>query len=70
MEFHFCAGVRPRSFTTSGIKGTMPNQAKKHKKKAREVIQNVLMGTLLKLVRSNLVAFWDTMFFIMEGFKT
>ena len=38
IEFHFCDGVRPKSLTTSGIKGTMPNQAKKQRKNAKEVI--------------------------------
>ena len=39
------------------MNGTMPNQAKKHKKNAMEVIQKVRVGRLLKLSRSSLVAF-------------
>jgi len=35
----------------------MPNQAKKQRKKAAEVIQNVRIGRLLKSQRASLVAF-------------
>src|SRR5690606_37497946 len=59
MESHFCCGVRPRSLTTSGINGTIPNQAKKQIKKAMEVIQKVRMGMLLISVSFKRVAFLD-----------
>jgi len=39
------------------MNGTMPNHAKKHRKNAMDVIQKVLIGRLLKLRRSSLVAF-------------
>tara|TARA_Y100000814_G_C12199675_1_gene357518 strand:- start:225 stop:461 length:237 start_codon:yes stop_codon:yes gene_type:complete len=57
IEFHFCDGDNPKSLTTSGIKGTMPNHAKKQMKKAMAEIQNVLMGILLRFKRFNRVAF-------------
>ena len=57
IEFHFCAGVRPKSLTTSGINGTIPNHAKKQMKKAMADIQNVLIGILLRFRRFNRVAF-------------
>lgn len=57
MEFHFWSGLSPRSLTTSGINGTMPNHAKKQRKKAMDVIQKVLVERLLRLSKSNLVAF-------------
>jgi len=39
------------------MNGTIPNHAKKQRKKAMEVIQKVLVDRLLKLRRSSLVAF-------------
>tara|TARA_R110000744_G_scaffold16224_1_gene44807 strand:- start:804 stop:1187 length:384 start_codon:yes stop_codon:yes gene_type:complete len=68
MEFHFWVGVNPKSLTTSGIKGTIPNQAKKQMKKAMEVIQNVRIGTLLMFKSSNFVALAETNSFITELF--
>ena len=38
------------------MKGTIPNQAKKHKKKAIDVIQNVRVDINEKFNNSNLVA--------------
>tara|TARA_R110002096_G_scaffold223847_1_gene413149 strand:+ start:42 stop:407 length:366 start_codon:yes stop_codon:yes gene_type:complete len=69
IEFHFCDGVKPRSLTTSGIKGTIPNQAKKHKKNAKDVIQNVFIGILLKSLKFNFVALLDIKFSIFVGLK-
>lgn len=68
MEFHFWVGVSPKSLTTSGINGTIPNHAKKQMKNAIEVIQNVRIGTLLKFKSSNFVALAETNSFITELF--
>src|SRR5690606_450513 len=68
MEFHFWAGVKPKSLTTSGINGTIPNHAKKHIKNDIDVIQNVRVGIDLKLNKFNFVALSDCSVFITSIF--
>jgi hypothetical protein len=48
------------------MNGTIPNHAKKHMKNDIDVIQNVLMGMLLKFKRLSLVAFPETAVFIIK----
>jgi len=58
------------------MKGTIPNHEKKHKKKAIEVIQNVLVEILLKLSNCSFVAFLESIFsitiylYLVMNFKT
>ena len=65
-EFHFWLGVNPKSFTTSGINGTIPNHAKKQVKNAIEVIQKVLVGILLKFNKFKAVAFCEVIDMILS----
>ncbi|GAA4900346.1 hypothetical protein GCM10023311_27450 [Flaviramulus aquimarinus] len=70
MEFHFWSGVKPKSLTTSGINGTIPNHAKKHMKNDIAVIQNVRMGKLFKLSNCNVVDLVCVVVSIIKHFYT
>jgi len=68
IEFHFWSGVSPKSLTTSGIKGIIPNHEKKHIKNEIDVIQKVRTGILLKSSKLNLEAF-DVMILILSSYR-